>query len=516
MQESISRQIENIASKSKTNNIYIIGKGPSIDLVQTDLLTDGIVINLNDSEVIKRGDFCVFSANWVRHSLLKSGFLCGFYLAGKPLPANVSHELLPSIPLEMDHDDLSVHRLEKNQFYDEPLVLLNAIKLALMIAKNVQAEKKWNIYVLGCDFSTGGGQLSTHIRDDFSRSRGRDREAIVSGQVGHFLQFSRYIESKDLANLYHVGNREFSKLGTDAFNKLLRTPERIQLKTEASEDYKVKVIAELTNNHLGDTKRLLEMIRRSKDAGADSIKVQKRHVPTFYSEEQLQSSYYSPFGDTLRDYRQGVELSEEQFLAIDELCRELDISWFCSVLDMPSFELISKFNPNLIKIPSTISNHTEYHKNIANAYKGDVVISTGATTPDYLDHIIGTFGTERKIHLLHCVSAYPTPQEACNIAIVRHYARLSTQYPNIIPGYSSHDIGSAGSVMAVAAGARMVEKHVTLGNVDWIHFDSVAVDLKTDDFRNFVNDIRDAEIIMGSETKEVQPCEHHKYIPNTE
>ncbi len=516
MQENISRQIASIASESNTPNIYIIGKGPSIDRVRTDKITDGIIINLNDSEVIKRGDFCVFSANWVRHSLLKSGFSSGFYLAGKPLPDQVPYELLPPIPIEMDHDDLSVHRLQKPEFYDEPLVLLNALKLAIQITKKKSAKEKSNIYVLGCDFSTGEGQLSSHVRDDFSGARQQEREAIVSGQVGHFIQFSRYIESKEIANLYHVGNRQFSKLSTDSFNKLLTSTDSVFVQPREGESYNVKVIAELTNNHLGKTDRLLEMIHRSKEAGADSIKVQKRHVPTFYSKEQLESSYWSPFGETLRDYRQGVELSVEQLEAVDTTCRDLEIDWFCSVLDMPSFETISKFKPKLLKIPSTISNHTDYHKKIAKAYEGDIVVSTGATTAKYVDHVINTFGTNRKIYLLHCVSAYPTPRDACNIAIVRHYARLSSQYSNLVPGYSSHDVGSDGSILAVAAGAQMIEKHVTLGNVDWIHFDNVAVDLTPDDFKKFVSDIRDAETIMGSEMKTIQSCEHHKYIPNVQ
>ncbi|HTO35038.1 MAG TPA: N-acetylneuraminate synthase family protein, partial [Flavobacterium sp.] len=83
-----------------------------------------------------------------------------------------------------------------------------------------------------------------------------------------------------------------------------------------------------------------------------------------------------------------------------------------------------------------------------------------------------------------------------------------------IPGYSSHDIGSLGCMMAVAAGARMVEKHVKLGNLEWVHFDGVAIDLYNNQFTNFVNDIRKAEIMCGSKEKFIHKFEHHKYRIN--
>ena len=93
---------------------------------------------------------------------------------------------------------------------------------------------------------------------------------------------------------------------------------------------------------------------------------------------------------------------------------------------------------------------------------------------------------------------------------------MSGENPLIVPGYSSHDLGSFGCSLAVAAGARMIEKHVKLGDVPWVHFDKVAVDLKGHDFAKFVKEIRTAERIMGSEVKRILPCETHKYEPHGE
>ncbi len=144
----------------------------------------------------------------------------------------------------------------------------------------------------------------------------------------------------------------------------------------------------------------------------------------------------------------------------------------------------------------------------------DIVISTGYTDRKYEDHILNLFAKNSRIYLLQCTSAYPTPDEDCQVGVVRHYYKLKAEYPQIYPGYSSHDNGSLASMLAVASGAMMVEKHVKLCNVDWVHFNHVALDLMTDEFTNFVKDVRRAERMVGPEKKSIKTSEHHKYKVN--
>ena len=148
---------------------------------------------------------------------------------------------------------------------------------------------------------------------------------------------------------------------------------------------------------------------------------------------------------------------------------------------------------------------------MAKKYTGDIVISTGLTSPEYEDYILDKFKNNSKIYLLQCTSSYPTKDEDCSVSVVRHYRDLSKNNDRIIPGYSSHDLGSTASCLALAAGARMIEKHVKMRSVFWSHFDSVSLSLENDDFLNFVQDIRSAEIICGSEIKQIKSSEHHKY-----
>ena len=511
MPENISLQLANIASRSATNRIFIIGKGPSLDLIDCSALPPGIVINLNDSERIRPGDIGIFSANWVRHSLQQEGFRCGFYLAGKPLPPNVPHEVLPPAPLELDDDDLDIVRLERPEFFDESFVLLNAIKVALHLTK--QRQSAFDVYLLGFDFSTASGSLSRKAGADFSGAGAGEREAIIASQEYKYRQISHYLAGGDRLRLHHVGGKEFSDYTPARF---LRQICGLGVQSGAypvnlANPDRVLVVAEFTNNHLGETARLVEMVERAKESGADLIKVQKRDVNSFYTPEQLAGYYWSPFGTTLGDYRRGVELNDEKLDLLDQTCRKCEIEWFCSVLDYPSYQAIRRFNPRLLKIPSTISGHTDYHQEIAKNYHGALVVSTGFTEADYVDYVLDTYASNELIYLLHCVSAYPTPRNSCNIGVVRSYHELSKKSPKIIPGYSSHDLGSLGCMLAVAGGARMLEKHVKLGDAEWIHFDKVAIDLATDEFAKFVRDVRVAEEITGSETKRVLDCEHHKY-----
>ncbi|WP_312418923.1 N-acetylneuraminate synthase family protein, partial [Shinella sp.] len=95
----------------------------------------------------------------------------------------------------------------------------------------------------------------------------------------------------------------------------------------------------------GDRGRLERMVRAARAAGADYVKVQKRDVETFYSPEQLAAPYKSPFGTTFADYRRQLELSADDFVFLDGLCKRLGIGWFASLLDEPSYRFVMNFAP---------------------------------------------------------------------------------------------------------------------------------------------------------------------------
>lgn len=442
----------------------------------------------------------------MKESVVANGLRSRLYITSTDFRP-VGRETLraPFVAMQNDNNDLLMQRFLSDTFALEDILFLSALKIARQVA--AARGRPQTVYMVGFDFRPDAG-VAEAINQDYEPGNSADRFFRISMQEFFFLNALYMLKDSDI-DVLHVGDRTFSQLTGHELNRRFHVSnDRKAVRKEGG----VEVTAELTTNHFGDRHRLERMIRAACAAGADHIKLQKRDVDSFYTREQLASPYVSPFGKTFGDYRHQLELDRDDFAFVDSLCRELGIGWFASVLDRPSFKFMQQFDPTLIKLPSTISEHRDYLNYIARNYRGSVVLSTGMTGPEYEQWLLANFVNCRNLYLLQCNSAYPTPNADCNVAVVSHYHALSQTDPRILPGYSSHDMGWLASALAVAAGARMVEKHVKLGNTEWAHFDAVAVDLTTGDFRDYVTRIRDAEEMIGTGTKKINQSEHHKYL----
>jgi sialic acid synthase SpsE len=498
--------IKNIKSKSKINKILIIGKGASIEKLFSIDFSKFLVVNLNDSYKFYCGEFILINKLWSLNDLNK--------IKKKPiiiLDKNIDYNkknlniykvnfLNYSLNKILNAD---VHELLKSikSFY-QPL-FLTGIKLAYFISKTI--KKKLEVDMIGFDFSFKNKLDYTIPFLNSNKNLGiQELKKDLKNQKNILEKIVLYKNKHISVN--HIGNLKFSKLNISKFcknNNLINS----------TNNNKIDIVAEITTNHHGNFENLIEMVKLSKDAGADYVKIQKRDVKNFYTNEDLKNTYFSKFGSTFEDYRLGLELSMDQIDKLDKYCKYINIKWFCSVLDIKSYYDILNFKPKLIKIPSTVSGHTKLHSEIAKNYTKNIVVSTGFTNQIYENYILNKFRNCKKIFLLQCTSSYPTRFEDCNISVIRRYSFLSKKHNVIIPGYSSHEPGSTGSVMAVAAGARMLEKHVKFKKVPWSHFDNVALNLANGEFKKYVQDIRRAEVLLGSEKKFVTQNEHHKYFP---
>ena len=464
------------------------------------------MIGINDAERIYPADISIFHADWVVKSLQENGPRAQLYLTSADFHPAPGHKVLraTNVPLTQEGADLMVQRLLADDFVVEDVLFMSALRVAREVAQLRGRPQK--VYMVGFDFRPELGYAHVDGKQ-FGGGDENERFLRIGMQENYFLNALYMLQGTGL-EVQHVGTRSYSRLSTQELADAFRpAPDG----DHARRDWNVSVIAELTTNHFGDRNRMERMVRAAHAAGADYIKVQKRNVQTFYSAEQLAAPYRSPFGATFGDYRHQLELTGDDFAFLDGLCKRLGIGWFVSVLDEESYNFVLDFNPPLIKLPSTISEHTDYLARVAaNADRG-IVLSTGMTDKAYEAWVLETFRNVPQLYLMQANSAYPSPARDCNVGVVRHYHRLSKTNPQIVPAYSSHDEGWFGSALAIAAGARMVEKHVKFGNSDWAHFDAVALDLTTPQFRDYVAKMREAEVIVGSEDKAVAPSEHHKY-----
>lgn len=517
---AISNLAADIASKYSTDTIILLGKGPSVDGVHSRVFADSAVIGVNDAERIQPTDVTIFYEDWVGESVKEDGLRSRAYVTSTDFSAE-GHTVvkLPFKPLSNDEEDIMLSRFQnREEVAIEQAIFLTGLEIARSIAdaKGV----KQTVYMVGFDFTpeTGTARSATNqYRPQLSSVR---RAGIEMQQ--YILRNALYALEGSNLDVHHVGTHQFSSMTVEALNE--RHQVEVTEEPDASKDAEhddveippVEVTAEITTNHFGDLNRLEKLVRAAHAAGADWVKVQKREVDSFYTAEQLARPYKSPFGATFGDYRRQLELDADGFRFLDELTKDLGIGWFASVLDQPSFEFMMELNVPLIKLPSTISEKKDYLNFVAENYTGSLVISTGMTDQSYEQWLLDTFTKQDTLYLLHCNSAYPTPDEHTNIGVVRHYAELAQRQadqpgPRIVPGYSSHDFGWLASALAVAAGAGMVEKHVKLGNTEWAHFDAVAVDLTTDAFSEYVDAVRKAQLHVGSSEKKITASEHHKY-----
>lgn len=527
--ERFFNQLKNTVSASETfDRIIILGKGNSVSSLDASTYANAFVITLNDSERIHRGNLCMFHNRWVTKSLSENGYQSEAYVTISDAMNELNYPqdkftFVDFNNVSFESFDRLITDFNSREFYLSDFLILSALKVANLIAQI--KNKKVKVYLLGFDFQVH----EKSVINDYSGHELAFKNVLFSTQKAYLSFIKKYINDAGSNEIIHVGNLDISDMDVEQYKRLFSAKKEgenkefdnksayQELLRKVKEENYVITVAELTNNHLGSEERLRKMIGLAKEAGADMVKVQKRDVKSFYSAEELASPYTSPFGTTLEDYRSGVELNEELFQVLLEECKAHEIVWFASVLDYPSLKYLEKYEPVLVKLPSTISNHRDYIKQVAKEFPGDVVISTGFTDKAYENFVLNTFLPGRNLFLLQCTSSYPAPPESCQLGVIRHYEEISVvnNMTELIPGYSSHDIGNLGSMMAVAAGAKMIEKHVKLGNVDWVHFDGVALDLLDNTFSDFVKDVRKAESMTGSKTKQIHHQEHHKYKVNS-
>jgi N-acetylneuraminate synthase len=148
----------------------------------------------------------------------------------------------------------------------------------------------------------------------------------------------------------------------------------------------VEIVAEFTTNHCGNLNVLLRMVEQAAKAGADSIKMQKKDVETFYSLPKLDAPYESPYGHTYRDYRTVFEFDEySDWWQFDASCGHHHMHWFVTIQDKPSYVFMVRAIPHLgrWKVASSNARNTSFLPWLAAEIPKthEIVISTGGSLP---------------------------------------------------------------------------------------------------------------------------------------
>ncbi len=262
----------------------------------------------------------------------------------------------------------------------------------------------------------------------------------------------------------------------------------------------VFITAEIGINHNGDLGIAKKLIDAAVLAGCDAVKFQKRTPELCVPSDQRNLMRETPWGlMTYMEYRLRVEFGHEEYAEIDRYCREKEIIWFASCWDEASVDFIEQYDPTCYKIASaclTDDNLLRHHRR----YGRPIVLSTGMSTIEQIDHAMEILGTENLV-LMHCNSTYPAKPEELNLRAIQ---TLGERY-KVPVGYSGHEVGLATSVVAAALGACMIERHITLDRAMW--GSDQAASIEPHGFARLVRDIRVIECAMGDAMKWVYKSE---------
>jgi len=267
------------------------------------------------------------------------------------------------------------------------------------------------------------------------------------------------------------------------------------------------VIGEIGQNHNGSVdlaKLLVEVVARPVDENLfglnlknmDAVKMTRRDLKEELSRSQMERPYNSvhSFGATYGEHRERLELNDEQHFEVYKHAKSFGLDFVETLCAVGCLSMLRLFTPDYLKVASRDLTNLPLLQALAET-RIPIILSTGMAGKKELDDALEIISAQHNnISILHCVSEYPTRPVNVNLHTLTWLLKNYTQY-NI--GYSDHTIGISTPVAAVAMGARIIEKHITLDRK--LKGTDQAGSLGIDGINRMMRDIRIMEMQLGKE-----------------
>ncbi len=261
--------------------------------------------------------------------------------------------------------------------------------------------------------------------------------------------------------------------------------------------FRVLLVAEIGNNHEGSFTLAEEMLGRAAESGAHAVKFQTFRANRYFSSE-------TPA--VLERYTR-YQLTCPQFESLKKTADSLGVVFLSTPFDVESAVFLNGLVP-AFKIASGDNTFYPLLETVAGFGK-PVIMSCGLAQEDVvarakarIEAVWETTGRAAELALLHCVTSYPTPAGEANL---RTIASLRERFGGLV-GYSDHTLGIEAAVLAVALGARIVEKHFTLDK-NLSEFRDHALSADPEEFRQLVERVAQADAMLGQEGRPALACE---------
>lgn len=262
-------------------------------------------------------------------------------------------------------------------------------------------------------------------------------------------------------------------------------------------DNKVLIIAEIGNNHEGDFELAKEMIDAAAEAGADAVKFQTitpNRLVSIKEQERIRQL-------------QRFSFNHDQFASLKERADEKKVFFLSTPFDLDAVDWLNPLVP-AFKIASGDNDFWPLLEKVASTGK-PVILSLGLGRYQDANQIASFFKkiwsrseiTFPSLAFLHCVVSYPTPDDQANLRNIK-----KIKFDQITPGYSDHTLGIKASELAVACGARIIEKHFTL-NKDQSDFRDHKLSADPSELKALVQAIAHVEKLLGKSDDSIRICE---------
>lgn len=265
------------------------------------------------------------------------------------------------------------------------------------------------------------------------------------------------------------------------------------------------VIAELSANHNGSLERALVTIEMAKAMGANAIKLQTYSADTMTIDcdnEHFQIHGGLWDGYNLYKLYQWAQTPYEWHKAMFDHARKIGISVFSTPFDESAVDLLESLDCPAYKIASFEATDLPLIEKVAKTGK-PLIISTGMADEEEINDLVETAKNSgcTNLVLLHCISSYPAPIEQSNLHTINDIA----QRWQVIPGLSDHTLGTNVAITAVALGACVIEKHVTLSRED--KGPDSEFSLEPDELKQLVEHSKLAWQSLGTASYDRKPAE---------
>ena len=258
------------------------------------------------------------------------------------------------------------------------------------------------------------------------------------------------------------------------------------------------VIAEAGVNHDGDLRRALALVDAAAEAGADAVKFQTFRADAVASAEARNAPYQG--AGTQQELLRALELSADDHTALVDACASRGVVFLSTPFDEESADLLDELDVPAFKIASPDVTNLPFLEYVARKGR-PVLLSTGMSTLDEVRAAARALAPAPGLVLLHCVSAYPAPAADANL---RAMATMREQL-GVPVGFSDHTAGIEVALAAVALGASVVEKHLTVDR--GLPGPDHAASLEPDELRALVEGVRRVEAALGDGEKRPAPSE---------